>query len=114
MLQNETRYVYILIRKDLSFEQQVVQSAHAAIEAAHHLIPPELEHPHLCLCGVKGEIQLQAAADRLDQAGIKYRAFIEPDIGDQWTALATESVSGEDRRHFKRYNCLKLPQLVEN
>jgi hypothetical protein len=85
----------------------VVQSAHASIEAAHSLIPPNIEHPHLVVCGVKNENQLKAASERLDQAGIKYKQFIEPDIGDQWTALATEPISGDMRTHFKKYNCLK-------
>jgi hypothetical protein len=97
------------VRKDLSFSQQVVQAAHAAIESAHHLIPSDIDHPHLVVCGVKDLDQLERAADRLDKAEIRYRVFYEADIGDEPTALATEPIYGDDRRHFKRFNCLKIP-----
>lgn len=105
--QDYTPYVYVLVRRDLSPEQITVQSCHAAIEAAS-LIPPDLEHPHLVVCGVNNETQLEQAAARLEKAEILFREFREADIGDQLTAIATQPIFGEDRRHFKKYKCLKL------
>lgn len=108
--QVETPYVYVLVRKDLTPEQITVQACHAAIEAAP-LIPPDLDHPHLVVCGVNSETHLEQAAYRLEKAGIRYRPFREADIDDQLTAIATEPIFGEDRRHFKKYNCLKMPAM---
>lgn len=105
--QHQTPYVYVLVRKDLSPEQITVQSCHAVIEAAS-LISPALEHPHLVVCGVNNELQLEQAAARLEKAEILFREFREADIGDQLTAIATQPVFGEDRRHFKKYKCLKI------
>ena len=67
-----------------------------------------MEHPHLVVCGVNNELQLEQAAARLEKAEILFREFREADIGDQLTAIATQPVFGEDRRHFKKYKCLKI------
>ena len=102
---NEHSYVYVLIRRDLSQPQQVVQSCHAAIEAAKHF---DLDsHPSVIVCGVKSEQSLNNARKYLDDKGIRYKKFREPDIGDQLTSLATEPVLNGDREHFKKFQLLK-------
>lgn len=83
-----------------------MQAAHAAIESARHFISPDLEHPSVVILGVKDEKCLQKALDRLQKTEIRYRAFREPDIGNQLTAIASEPVSGEARRHFRQYQLL--------
>lgn len=106
MTHQDTPYIYVFIRKDLSLPQQVVQSSHACIEAAKSFLSNDLEHPHLVVLGVKGEHQLYTAAQKLDKAGIRYRTFIEPDRNDEATAIATEPVFGEKRHLFRTYRCL--------
>lgn len=101
-----------MIRKDLSFEQQVVQSCHASIEAALHLIPPNIEHPHVIVCGIDNEEKLNKVVNKLNNNGIKFRPFREADMEDQLTALATEPIFGERRKLFKNYQLLKLPRSV--
>ena len=101
-----TPYVYVFIRKDLSFPQQVVQSAHAAIEAAKSFLDNELDHPHLVVLGVKDQQQLYKSAQKLDRAGVQYRIFTEPDRNGEATALATEPIFGEQRHLFRAYRCL--------
>jgi len=96
------------VRKDISIEQQAVQSTHAAIEATRHLIPPQIEHPHVIICEVSNEEKLKKQTSYLSSLGIKYKPFYEVDIGNQITAIATEPIYGEDRRHFKKYNLLKV------
>lgn len=96
----------MFIRKDLSFPQQVVQSSHACIEAAKSFLVNEEEHPHLVVLGIKDEQQLYNSAKKLDQTGIRYRIFIEPDRNGEATSLATEPISGEQRRLFRSYRCL--------
>jgi hypothetical protein len=98
--------VYVLVRKDLSPAQQVVQSCHAVAEAARSLLPPDQEHPHLIVCGVRDERGLWQSLDRLRRLGIRFHAFTEPDLGGQLTALATEPVFGDRRRLFRRFQLL--------
>ena len=98
--------MYVLVRKDLSAAQQVVQSCHAAIEAARTLLPAEQEHPHVIVCGVRDEHALWAAVHKLQKHGIRYRAFQEPDQGNQLTALATEPVLDATRRLFRSLRLL--------
>jgi hypothetical protein len=57
--------------------------------------------------GVKDEYKLSSILPRLDSAGIPYRTFVEPDIGDQLTAVATAPISGERRDFFKNFQLLK-------
>ena len=64
------------------------------------------EHPHLVLCGIKSESSLWTLLSRLERLGIAFRPFRDSDLGDQLTAVATEPVHGDLRRHFRRYQCL--------
>jgi hypothetical protein len=43
----------------------------------------------------------------MKKAGIQYREFIEPDIGNQWTAVASEPLTGDRRKHFSNYRLLR-------
>jgi hypothetical protein len=43
---------------------------------------------------------------RLADLGVRHRAFHEPDIGDQLTAIATEPLSRHHKRLFRRYRLL--------
>ena len=45
-------------------------------------------HKTLVVLGVKNETELKEWQNRIGQQGIACEAFIEPDIGDQTTALA--------------------------
>jgi hypothetical protein len=89
----------------LSFPQQVVQASHVAYEAGQSH-DPTLDHPHFCVCGVKGEADLHKIAAKLDNAGIRYCVFREADRNDECTALMTAPVFGDQRRLFRRYRCL--------
>lgn len=99
----------MLVRKDLSPAQQAVQAAHAALEVGRSLHSDRV-HPHLVVCGVNSQAQLENALSKVQALGIKCHPFVEPDIGGQLTAFATEPLSGEARRHFRRYNLL-VPSL---
>tara|TARA_Y100000034_G_scaffold100014_1_gene123138 strand:- start:8664 stop:8945 length:282 start_codon:yes stop_codon:yes gene_type:complete len=89
----------------------VVQSCHAAIEAAHGLIPQN-STPSLVLCGVRDESELFDCADYLDGKGIRFKTFVEPDIGDQHTALATEPLCAKGRSFLKKFKLLKEEDLM--
>lgn len=95
-------YTYLFIRKDLTTPQQIVQTAHAAHQAGEQFGP----HSHMALMGATNEQNLLKIAADLDDNGIKYQLFFEPDI-DSYTAIATEPLSGERRQPLRRYSLLK-------
>jgi hypothetical protein len=84
----------------------VVQTAHAVIEASPLLSIGE-NHPHLVVFGVKSELQLYNALNRLTKNGICCKPFYESDMGNQLTSFATQPISGDNRNLFKNYQCLK-------
>jgi len=98
--------VYVLVRKDLPPAQQVVQSCHAVAEAARSFLPSDQEHPHIIVCEVRDERTLRQSLDDLERHGIRCHAFVEPDRGNELTALATEPVFGGTRRLFRRFRLL--------
>jgi len=87
----------------------VVQAAHACLEAARAFLPSHHEHPFLVVCGVRDEVRLGRWLDRLRAAGVRFRAFFEPDLGEQLTAAATEPLRGQQRNVFRG-----LPVLTVN
>lgn len=113
MTHQDTPYVYVLVRKDLSLQQQVVQSSHAVLEATRHFINTQIEHPHLIVLGIKDESRLLKSAQKLEDAGIRFKFFVEPDIGNEFTALATEPVFGDSRRIFRNFQLLKINETLE-
>jgi len=46
---------------------------------------------------------LQRTAEKLERAGISFRAFREPDLNNEMTAIACKPVCGEQRRLFVGY-----------
>jgi hypothetical protein len=98
--------VYVLIRRDLSAPQQIVQACHACLEASRAFLTPEAEHPHLVVCGVRDERSLGRCLDRLRRAGVRFHAFFESDLDNQLTAAATEPLRGAQRRVFRAYHLL--------
>jgi len=106
-------YVYVLVRKDLPPSQIAVQAIHAAIELARSSLSSAEEHPHVVLCGLNSELQLFNALQKLQKAGIPHKPFFEADRDDELTAVAAGPVSGEDRRHFRRYHLLQDSRMEE-
>ena len=84
----------------------MVQASHAAIEGST-LLSSEDDHPHLVVLGVKSEIQLYNALQRLSDNGIRCKPFYESDLDGQLTSFATEPIHGDSRQLFKNYQCLK-------
>jgi hypothetical protein len=84
-----------------------VQVAHACIEAAKAFLDNTLDHPHLVVVGINDESRLFKCAFKLENAGIRFKMFFEPDRNDgEYTALATEPVFGETRNIFRNYTLL--------
>lgn len=97
----------MFVRKDLSPAQITVQSCHAFGDACRKFLKEDDVHPHLVVLVLKNENKLREIENRLKEAGIKYTAFLEDDMDNQMTAIATEPVSGETRNFFSKYMLLK-------
>lgn len=99
-----TPYVYVMVRKDLTLEQQMVQLGHAALEAGYAFDGPRNQTAHLVLLEVPDQPALQAAASRLERHGIEHALFYEPDFGMGHSALATRPVTERhERQLFRKY-----------
>lgn len=89
----------------MTIPQIVVQASHAAIQAN---LPNNENHPHLVVIGIKSEEKLKNALNYVKSLGFSVFPFIEPDIGDQMTAFATQIISQENKKFFKKFQCLKM------
>lgn len=106
-------YVYIIVRQDLSLEQQLVQAAHATMELGAWMgIDKTIEDPHFVVIGAADLDALGNFAEILARAGHDFVAFREPDIGES-TAIATWPLYGKYRRIFKDHRPLRMtPRTV--
>ena len=86
----------------------MVQAGHACLEAARAFLPCDHEHPFLVVCGVRDEVRLGRCLDRLRAAGVRFRAFFEPDLGGQLTAAATEPLRGQQRQLMRDLRLLTV------
>lgn len=86
----------------------MVQSNHAALEAGIYLGDRLQEEPSsLIVIAVKNQVKLEKAMKDLDEKGIKYVPFYEPDWEYGLTAIGTEPLTQEQRVLLKRYQLWK-------
>lgn len=97
----QAKYCYVLIREDLSPEQQTVQAIHAAMAATaeHGGLTPDTR---LALLSVKDQSHLLTLAGKLEQSGAQFSLFEEPDHGIGFSALATAPGFHRDFRLLHR------------
>lgn len=122
------RYSYIFVRQDLSIEQQMIQAAHATMQIGYEIATSKpfdrMNHPsgtvaydkgfgppkdvHFVLIGVRNIGGLNAVAKILDKFGYLHKTFIEPDIGNQPTAICTMPIDEYSRDVLMAFNTLKV------
>lgn len=97
-----TPCTYVIIRQDLSPEQQIVQACHAALEAGLRFRKPE--ETSLVVLEVPNEKKLLEAGQALDKRQIENYIFNEPDNCVGFSALATRPILDKgERNFFKRW-----------
>ena len=115
-------YTYIFVRQDLSPEQIAVQSAHVTMQMGYeyarkgegtdlaniHSKGSDPRETYFILVGVRNQEALLAVESILTKFDISYERFIEPDIGDQVTAIATYPLNRENRGPLLAFNLLKI------
>lgn len=100
--------MYVFVRRDIPVEQQMVQAAHAALEAGLKF-PYQTEEPSsLIVIGVKSQNQLEKARQKVEGFVVKTELFFEPSWDYGNTAFGTEAVTEDQRHHFRRFQLWKL------
>lgn len=99
--------MYVFVREDLSWPQKVVQSCHAVMEMSRHHLSPNEEHPSVVLIGVKSKEKLKQILGSLNEQSVVNKEFYEPLFDNEITAIATEPITEDRRRIFKKYQLLK-------
>ncbi|MGH7745461.1 MAG: hypothetical protein ACREQ5_11810, partial [Candidatus Dormibacteria bacterium] len=113
---NDRRYVYIFVRQDIKPEYQLVQAAHVALQAGYSLRrdhmygePSDNEAPnklYFTVVGVKDKLALNGVQNHLEDLVIGHSMFIEPDINNEMTAIATLPIPVRKRGELLRYKLL--------
>jgi hypothetical protein len=100
-------YSYIFVRQDLSPEQQLVQAAHVTCVLGSK-IKTDPSKLYFVVVGVEDLDRLNEICVSLSLKGHEFVDFIEPDVGDERTAIATLPIRGDMRKDFKKFNLLKF------
>ncbi len=105
--------MYVVVREDLTVPQQAVQACHAAIKASRSFLPETaiLNSPNLVVCTIRDEESLKEMLEMVHRSGINACSFQEEDLNGETTAFATELISGEKRRVFRKCRLMKGKSL---
>ena len=102
-MSNNDGYVYIMVRKDLTPSQQIVQACHAAYESGLNLGEIVNDDPiFLIVLQCKDEIELKAIRTYLikQTEKISVISFNEPDLNNELTAIATGRLYDDKERNI--------------
>ena len=97
----EKTYVYVVVRRDLSPTHQLIQSVHAAHEAGIHFGKKD-QTANMVVCTVPDEEALKDLAFKTTIEGIRIAVFEEDDFDDQATAIATEPITRDKGKFFRK------------
>lgn len=81
--------VYIVVRKDIKIEWQMVQVCHATLEMTRAWLNVYDEHPKIVILGVENTWELDEVGYQLELEGISYGDFKEDFNNLSYCALAT-------------------------
>jgi hypothetical protein len=100
--------ITIVVREDLTPGSKVVQSAHGMAEFSARHGPEFIEWTnksnYLCYLELS-KFRMELLLTRLKDLGIKFSVFLEPDIGNQMTAITIECLPEETHKKlFKNFN----------
>jgi len=86
---NNKKKLFVIVRRDLTPSQQAVQGGHVVAEYLFMHPGTEWENGTLVYLGVKNEEGLMKWAWKLALENIPWTCFTEPDINNEWTAIAS-------------------------
>lgn len=94
----------MVTRLDILNPQRSVQIAHAVLAATNTFGQPSQTHPHLIVCAVANESELEKAFEKLKASGVQVCSYREDDMNDSLTAIATAPL--ENRKPMRRFKLL--------
>lgn len=111
--ENARSYVYIFVRQDLSPEYQLVQAAHVAAKMGSRSIMPldKFDELYFTVIGVPDMAGLNTAIKDIEIVGGKAYSFVEPDIGNLVTAVASSPIPATQRKRLLSYKLLKFNKV---
>lgn len=122
-------YAYFFTRQDISPEQQIVQTAHAAFQlgvnsqravikqtaSGDGYVPAQFnqdvtpEETNFTVIGVRDLGALNAVERVLEKFGYRYEKFFEPDLKDgEFTSIGVYPISEYHRDVLMAFNLLKV------
>jgi hypothetical protein len=125
-------FAYFFTRQDMSPEQQIVQTAHAAFQLGVHsqrvfdnktaagdgFVPCQFnedvrpEETYFTLIGVRDLGALEAVERILKKFGYRYEMFYEPDLKNgEFTSIAVYPISEFHRDVLMAFNLLKITKI---
>lgn len=93
--------LYLIVRSDLSPEQQAIQTGHVAVEWASkygYLYP----HPTFVLLEAKNKLHLIKLMIQMILIGMTYVPFYESDNNEGITAIAMHYYGHSDKKFFQK------------
>ena len=100
------KYSYVFVREDLPNTVKLVQASHACMEMGFVTEKPD-EQVFLIALSVKNQAGLIKVSELLEQQGINFHMFYEPDYDYGYTALCTVPVEFGKYKIFEKYNLIK-------
>lgn len=94
--------LFVIVRKDLTPSQQAVQAGHALAEYLLHSLNLRWKNQTLIYLGVKDGLQLEKVKYKLENSGIDFYEFKEPDLNNETTAIASD----QECNLFEKLNLL--------
>lgn len=92
------------MRTDISLQQQLVQSSHAALEAGLKNNNQYSETSSIIIFQIDNEKQIIQELEYIQSLGIECASFYEPYQNTGITAFATLPIFENQRHYFKKYN----------
>lgn len=105
---HEPDYMFIFVRQDISNEQQAVQAAHATFVAGSKFTHASPDKVNFVLVGVRNTHELKLTQQRLEAYGCEFVTFVEPDLDNSITAIATTPLKEHQKRFLKKYKLLEF------
>jgi len=100
-------YAYVIVRKDITPVQMVVQACHAAREAGRGFDDP-FDNASMVLLEVPDQAALEEASARLTRHKVEHTMFFEPAFGPMgYSAIGTRALT----RKKERFLLANYPKL---
>lgn len=107
-INDDHRYVYIFVRRDIPIQHQMAQACHGALEAGKRFPENRGSTDSIIVIGVKNKDELKKAQKRLNENGVETEPFWEPSWDYGLTSFGTRPLTENERHIMRRYQLWKV------